>query len=146
MNQLCCGYVLTSEFLEPLKLRSLKTPVATFKSGQAETEMFGNDNVDTPSRLLIGSFGHIIAFADSSGSYHMIPFQKKTTGNISSTTPQHGSSFTSVADRHGFLLLVCSLALSATNNQMLPVHTNRYMPRVQQWSCNMCFQVCVGQG
>ena len=41
--------------------------------------MFGTDElVDTNNRLPIGCFGHDEAFADSSGSDHIRPFQMKT--------------------------------------------------------------------
>ena len=96
-----------------------------FYSGRAETDACWLD-----------LFAHDIAFPDWSGCYYMTPFQKKTT-SISLDYEYRILHFTMIRlfRRQAFIWknVVCNLALSATNNQMLPVYTSTCMPGVCEW-------------
>ena len=97
MHQLCCGDSCRPHCWEDEEVWkhcwthfSLKTPGAVFCVYVWKWWR----------RPWLDLFSHDEAFADSPGTYHVTPFQKKTTG-ISLGYPcrtQHGSSITSLAD------------------------------------------------
>ena len=83
--------------------------------------MFGNKDVDSDILLLIGSL-QSLAFADSLLSRLLF-------GHFST-----------------LVLLLCLRALSATNNQSLPVYTDTCTPSVRHWSRDFVFRVISGRG